>query len=104
MKAFVWGGIEMPLVKVSSKRQITLPHSLTKELGIKEGDRLEVAREGDRLVIKPVLVIDKSDAWFHTPEWQAKEREVDEEIARGELGEPIRNAADLQKYFDGLPK
>lgn len=23
-------------------------------------------------------------AWFHTPEWQAGEREADEELARGE--------------------
>ena len=97
-------GVEMPLVKVSSKRQITLPQSLTKELGIKEGDRLEVAREGDRLVIKPVMVIDRSDAWFYTPEWQAKEREADEEIARGELGEPIESTEDLQKYFDKIAK
>jgi hypothetical protein len=30
--------------------------------------------------------IDPDQTWFWTPEWQAAEREVDEAIARGELG------------------
>jgi hypothetical protein len=30
--------------------------------------------------------IDPDQLWFWTPEWQAKEREVDERLARGERG------------------
>jgi hypothetical protein len=30
--------------------------------------------------------IDPDQLWFWTPEWQAKEREVDESLARGEPG------------------
>ena len=30
--------------------------------------------------------IDPDQLWFWTPEWQAKEREVDESISRGEPG------------------
>lgn len=82
----------MPLVKVTSKRQITIPSALSKELGIKSGDHVEVAREGDRLVVKPVLVIDKSEAWFYSKQWQAKERQVDKSIAKGETEGPFDNA------------
>ncbi|MGH2352167.1 MAG: hypothetical protein ACRDI2_04140 [Chloroflexota bacterium] len=30
--------------------------------------------------------IDPAQLWFWTPEWQQKEREVDESLARGERG------------------
>ena len=57
----------MPLVKVTSKRQITIPSALGKELGIEGGDHVEIIREGSYLVVKPVAVVDKEDAWFHQP-------------------------------------
>jgi len=33
--------------------------------------------------VAKVHAIDPDQAWFWTPEWQAKEREVDEEMAAG---------------------
>lgn len=35
----------------------------------------------------PVSLIPKDQLWFWTPEWQAKEREVDEALARGDFKE-----------------
>ena len=94
----------MPLVKVTSKRQITIPSALSKELGIKGGDHVEITRRGSRLVLKPVAVVDKDDAWFYTPEWQAKEREADRDIAEGRLSEPIETAAQLKAHLAKLKK
>jgi prevent-host-death family protein len=38
---------------------------------------------------------DNDQAWFHTPEWQAKEREVDEARAQGEKGVFFASDADF---------
>lgn len=42
---------------------------------------------GGRVEMIPVSLIPKDQLWFWTPEWQAKEREVDEALARGEFKE-----------------
>jgi len=37
----------MPLIQVREKAQITIPSKIRKELGIKKGDYLEIAKEDD---------------------------------------------------------
>ncbi|HER24342.1 MAG TPA: AbrB/MazE/SpoVT family DNA-binding domain-containing protein [Candidatus Atribacteria bacterium] len=49
----------MSLIQVREKAQITIPNKIRKELGIKKGDYLEVAREDDRIVIIPKILIEK---------------------------------------------
>jgi hypothetical protein len=39
--------------------------------------------EDGRLILIPASVIPDDQAWFWTPEWQAKEAEADQEIANG---------------------
>jgi len=41
------------MTTISSKNQITLPAHLLREMGLSAGDRLAVAREGTRLVLRP---------------------------------------------------
>ena len=40
--------------------------------------------EDGRLILIPASVIPDDQAWFWTPEWQAKEAEADQELAEGE--------------------
>ena len=49
----------MSLIKVREKTQITIPSKIRKELGIKKGDYLEIAKEDDRIVIIPKILIEK---------------------------------------------
>jgi hypothetical protein len=39
-------------------------------------------------------------AWFWTPEWQAKEREVDEATARGERGTIFSSEEEFLNFLD----
>lgn len=39
--------------------------------------------EDGRLVLIPASVIPNDQAWFWTPDWQAKETEADQEITYG---------------------
>ncbi len=52
----------------------------------------------------PAKVIPKDQAWFYTPEWQQKEREADEDIARGRISRAFTSGADLIAHLDKLRK
>ncbi len=49
----------MPLVKVKTKAQITLPLKVRETLGIEEGDYLQVAVEGNKIVLIPQVLVTK---------------------------------------------
>jgi AbrB family looped-hinge helix DNA binding protein len=44
----------MPVVTLSDEGQILLPQALRQALGLQEGDQLEIAIDGDRLVLTRV--------------------------------------------------
>jgi AbrB family looped-hinge helix DNA binding protein len=74
-------------VRVGAKRQVTIPHRISRALKLKKGDHLLMRLVGGRVEMVPVSLIPKDQLWFWTPEWQKKEREVDEALARGEFKE-----------------
>lgn len=73
------------LVKVTSLGQITIPVAIRRELDIQEGDYVEVSVVDDTVVLTPKRLVDKSQAYFWTEEWQAGEREADEDIRAGRI-------------------
>ena len=75
----------MPTRKVTRHGQITLPASVRKELGIEEGDLVEIEVEDERAVLMPKKLVDKSQAYFWTRKWQEAEREADEDIKAGRV-------------------
>ena len=68
------------VTKLRERSQVTLPAEIVKKLDLKAGDNLEITLEEDKIVIKPVLVIDRSQLWFWSKDWQAKEKEVEADI------------------------
>ncbi len=70
-------------VRVRSKGQLTIPPEVRRAARLEEGDPVEFEVIADGILLRPKKVIDASQAWFWTPEWQAKEREADEDIAAG---------------------
>ena len=73
------------LVKVTRSGQITIPVAIRQALDIREGDYVEVDLADDRIILTPKQVVDKSQAYFWTAEWQAAEREADEDIRAGRV-------------------
>jgi len=71
-------------VRVGAKHQVTIPRRISRALQLKEGDHMLVRLVDNTLELIPAQVVPKDQRWFWTPEWQAKEREVDEALARGE--------------------
>jgi AbrB family looped-hinge helix DNA binding protein len=75
----------MPTTKVTRHGQITLPASVRRQLGIEEGDLVEIEVEDERAVLMPKKLVDKSQAYFWTRKWQESEREADEDIKAGRV-------------------
>jgi AbrB family looped-hinge helix DNA binding protein len=74
-------------VRMGAKNQITIPHRISKALRLKKGDHMLVRMIGKTVELVPATIIPKDQLWFWTPEWQRKEREVDEALARGDFKE-----------------
>ncbi len=87
----------MPLIRVKKHSQITIPNEIRKKFKIAEGDYLEIEEHNNELVLKPVKMIHQDEAYFHTKEWQAGERDADHDIAKGDVIGPFDNIKDALK-------
>jgi bifunctional DNA-binding transcriptional regulator/antitoxin component of YhaV-PrlF toxin-antitoxin module len=56
-----------------------------KELGIEEGDLVEIEVVDERAVLMPKKLVDKNQAYFWTKRWQEGEREADRDIKAGRV-------------------
>ena len=89
----------MQITKISPKRQITIPKEICKKLNLETGDYLEVDTINEGIVLIPKKLISRDQEWFWSKEWQAKEKEADEAISRGEVSQIFENADDLIKHL-----
>ena len=71
--------------KVTRHGQVTLPASVRRKLGIEEGDLIEVIVDDDKAVLLPKKIVDKSQAYFWTKEWQEAEKEASADIKAGRV-------------------
>ena len=80
-------------MKISSKRQISIPKSIMEALVLKPGDEVEFEIKNRKVHLVPVktVKIPRDQAWFWTEEWQEKEKEADRDLEKGRF-----------KEFDGL--
>jgi antitoxin MazE len=77
----------MSLVKVKSKYQIVIPDEVRRKLHVEIGDTLEIEEKDGVLIAKPVVVIDKSQTYFWSEEWQKGEKEAEEAKKKGNFKE-----------------
>jgi len=77
----------MSLVKVKSKYQIVIPEDVRKKLHVQVGDTLEIEEKSGLFIAKPVIVIDRAQAFFWTEEWQKGEKEAEEAKSKSKFKE-----------------
>ena len=73
------------LIRVRKKAQLTLPLSVRQELGVEEGDYMDVQVRDGEIVLKVKKLVDKDQAWFWTKRWQQGEKEAEEDIHAGRV-------------------
>ncbi|MFV2045104.1 MAG: AbrB/MazE/SpoVT family DNA-binding domain-containing protein [Anaerolineales bacterium] len=73
------------VTRMTRNGQVTLPAAIRREANVEEGDILTVHLEADRIVLIPKKLIDKSQAYFWTEDWQEAEREAERDLAEGRV-------------------
>ncbi len=64
---------------------MTLPEEIRTQAHLEEGDLLDAEVTSEGILLRPQKVIDATQAWFWTKEWQAGEREADADLAAGRI-------------------
>ncbi|HSJ57352.1 MAG TPA: AbrB/MazE/SpoVT family DNA-binding domain-containing protein [Anaerolineae bacterium] len=77
----------MQWIQIRKRFQVTIPQSAREDLNLSEGDVLAVEVRDQEIILRPQKIVDRDQAWYWTPEWQAAEREADEDIAAGRYDE-----------------
>ncbi|MBZ0252160.1 MAG: AbrB/MazE/SpoVT family DNA-binding domain-containing protein [Candidatus Methylomirabilis sp.] len=83
-------------------KSVTLPSKIADALKLVEGDELEFHLQNGAVLLMPRKAIPKGQAWYWTPEMQAKEREAERAIREGRVGPTLRSGEDVDAYFDAL--
>lgn len=71
----------MPIVKIRTNRQVTIPKSVFDQAGLQEGEFVEVTRTRDQIVIRPKALVDRDDVL--TPEDEKLVRKGEAQLKRG---------------------
>ena len=75
----------MSISRIRGRGQLTLPSEIREAAHLEEGDQVEVEMTRDGILLRPLKVIDSTQAWFWTPAWQLMEAEADVDIAAGRV-------------------
>lgn len=87
------------VMKISPQGQIRIPKKVMDALNIDKGDYVEVEIEQDQIVLKPRKLIDPTQGWYWTREWQQMEADVDKEIEKNELSPEFHTAEESLKWL-----
>lgn len=84
----------------SSRRDAALGSGGFAEFSFSGNEGLPAINVGRVVTSEDVRQLEDDQAWFWTPEWQAKEREADEAIARGEKGRVFYSSDEFLAALD----
>ena len=73
------------ILKVQKNKNITLPLWLMRRFHVGVGDFVRVEETKEGILLRPAKLVDPSQAYFWTKEWQDGEREAEEDIRKGRV-------------------
>ncbi|MCJ7827020.1 MAG: AbrB/MazE/SpoVT family DNA-binding domain-containing protein [Demequinaceae bacterium] len=83
---------------IRTKGVVTIPQEVRRAVRLEEGDEVMVTIRDGEVVLTPATVIPRDQAWFWTPEWQAREAEAEADIAASRV---TRHSTDSD-FLDSL--
>jgi antitoxin MazE len=75
----------MMIAYIRERAQITIPNEIIQSLNLKSGDMVDISVTDNKIVLKPVIMIEKDQAWFWTNKWQSVEKEAQKDIKEGKV-------------------
>ena len=88
----------MPVSMMRAKGQVTIPREVREAAHLEEGDHLQIEVTDGGILLRPMKLIDASQAWFWSPEWQQGEREASADISAGR----VKTAEPLEDFLQSL--
>jgi AbrB family looped-hinge helix DNA binding protein len=91
----------MPISKLGQRRQVVIPKEICDELGLQEGDFVEVTSTAGKVIIKPKKMVDADEVL--TPVQQAiidkRLAEAEEDIKAGRVSGPFATVDELKRHL-----
>ena len=88
------------LAKLTSGGQVTLPKEIRLKTNMQPGDFVEVELDEEgHIVLTPKKLVNASQAYFWTEEWQKGERKADEDIKAGRV-KKFKSATESVKHLE----
>jgi AbrB family looped-hinge helix DNA binding protein len=72
-------------VTMNAAGRITLPASARRRLGLTGEAQFEVEVSGDRIILRPAVVLPREDAWAYTPEHRGLLQRAHEDSRAGRV-------------------
>ena len=82
--------------KVARNGQLTIPSKIRRIFHIREGDSLRFEIKDNQIVIIPVSIINRDQAYFFTKKWQKSIQQSEKAIEKGEYS-VYHSAEELKK-------
>jgi len=70
--------------KIARHYQVTIPHSIRKISGLKEGELVNFVVRGGEIIMTPVCIVKKDQAYFFSEKWQKAIKNSEEELKKGQ--------------------
>lgn len=86
-------------MKINARGQIKIPKNIMQSLNIGPGDYIEIDLESGKAIMKPRKLIDPSQSWYWTPDWQVTEVKVDEEVDNNQVSQTFYSAEEGLKWL-----
>jgi AbrB family looped-hinge helix DNA binding protein len=92
----------MPISKLGQRRQVVIPKAICDELGLQEGDFVEVTSAQGKVIITPKKMVDADEVL--TPAQRAvidqRLAEAEEDIKAGRVSGPFATVDQLKRHLD----
>lgn len=85
-------------VKVREKYQVTIPEDVRAKIPLSVGERVEVVARKGEIVIRPIIEIPRSQAWFWSQEWQEQIAQSRKDIEKGKA-KVFKSVREARKHF-----
>ena len=87
------------IAKIARHYQVVIPREIRERSNLKEGDLISFEEREGEIVMIPVSVVKKDQAYFWSARWQKEIRESESEIKKGK-SRVYRSGAELKKDIE----
>jgi len=77
---------------------VTIPEDVRNKISLSVGERVEVIARGKEIVIRPIVEVPRTQAWFWTKEWQTQLVRSKINIEKGKV-KVFKSVKEARKYF-----